>query len=133
MGKALDAFDPASVNDHAADVLTVAQILAALAVGSADRVFHGNLDHGNVLADRERKYPALPEAEVSVLERSCAYDGAVPVFYGHYWREGTPTFGLDWTTRTACTDFSAVKRGALTAYRWSGETEIDCEHYVQAG
>lgn len=60
MGKALDAFDPAPGNDHAADVLTVAQILVALAVGSADRVFHGNLDHGNVLADREPSLAIAP-------------------------------------------------------------------------
>jgi hypothetical protein len=80
-----------------------------------------------------RPYPPLPDIEIGASERSYAYDSAVPVFYGHYWRQGSPKFGLDWTAHTACVDFSAVKGGTLTAYRWSGETEIDSAHYVQPG
>ncbi|MGV0715875.1 hypothetical protein ABQE93_10755 [Mycolicibacterium sp. XJ662] len=30
----------------------------------------------------------------------------------------------------ACVDFSAVKGGTLTAYRWSGEEQIRGENYV---
>lgn len=52
------------------------------------------------------------------------------MFFGHYWRRGTPEPEQDWTDYTACVDFSAVKRGALTAYRWSGETKINPQHYV---
>jgi hypothetical protein len=68
-------------------------------------------------------YPPLPDIEIGASERSYAYDSAVPVFYGHYWREGSPKFGVDWTEHTASVDFNAVKRGTLTAYRWGGETE----------
>ena len=39
----------------------------------------------------------------------------------------------DFTDRTACVDFSAIKTGSLVAYRWSGESEIDEEHYVNVG
>jgi hypothetical protein len=79
------------------------------------------------------KYPTLPEVAVEASERDVAYQGDVPVFYGHYWRQGSPKPGLDWTKHTACVDFSAVKGGALTAYRWSGEAEIAPGHYVQPG
>jgi len=57
----------------------------------------------------------------------------VPVVYGHYWRTGTPEHGLDWTDTTACVDFSAVKGGNLTAYRWSGESTVRAENYLQVG
>ena len=75
-------------------------------------------------------YPELPEIEVSAGQRSYVYDEQVPVFYGHYWRQGAPTYLHDWTDFTAFLDFSAVKGGALTAYRWSGETRIRPDHYV---
>jgi hypothetical protein len=52
------------------------------------------------------------------------------VFYGHYWRQGSPKHLHDWTAYTACVDFSAVKGGRLTAYRWSGESQIRADHYV---
>ena len=75
-------------------------------------------------------YPALPAVEV---ERSHVYGDPVPVFYGHYWRQGSPRHLHDWTEYSACVDFSAVKGGALTAYRWSGEQRIAVENYVQVG
>lgn len=39
--------------------------------------------------------------------------------------------GDDFTDRTACVDFSAAKGGALTAYRWWGESTIWPENYLQ--
>lgn len=74
-------------------------------------------------------YPELPD--VAIDATSYTYTGKVPVFYGHYWRQGDPEVRRDWTERTACVDFSAVKGGALTAYRWSGEAVIDSENYHQ--
>jgi hypothetical protein len=74
-------------------------------------------------------YPPLPDAEVPAGERSFVYTGKVPVVYGHYWRRGTPKYLLDWTAHTACVDFSAVKGGRLTAYRWSGEHEVRPDSY----
>ena len=61
------------------------------------------------------------------------YAGDVPVFYGHYWRSNHPEFREDWTEKTACVDFSAVKGGTMVAYRWDGETTIDPTHYHPHG
>ncbi|MGH3638794.1 MAG: metallophosphoesterase [Mycobacterium sp.] len=74
-------------------------------------------------------YPELPDTEVPASERSFSYGDDVPVFYGHYWRSGSPKQGQDWTAHTACVDFSAVSTGNLVAYRWDGETEIQPDHY----
>lgn len=76
-------------------------------------------------------YPALPELVLANGTQSCVYTDSVPVFYGHYWRQGLPESGEDFTERTACVDFSAVDGGAMTAYRWSGERTIRPENYVQ--
>lgn len=78
-------------------------------------------------------YPVLPDIEVAPEHRSFVYDDAIPVFYGHYWRSGDPEHGTDWTDYTACVDFSAVKGGKLTAYRWSGEKRITPENFVSTG
>ena len=78
-------------------------------------------------------YPELPATEVSAEHRSHVYEHPIPVFYGHYWRRGKPERLHDWTDYTACVDFSAVKGGALTAYRWSGEPRIDADNYVTVG
>ena len=75
-------------------------------------------------------YPPLPHTEVSSEHRTHVYNEQVPVFYGHYWRTPEPQHLHDWTDYTACVDFSAVKDGALTAYRWSGETRIRPDNYV---
>ena len=75
-------------------------------------------------------YPPLPHIEVSADHQAYVYTEQVPVFYGHYWRSGTPTHRHDWTNFAACVDFSAVKDGNLTAYRWSGEKRIQPGHYV---
>lgn len=64
------------------------------------------------------------------MPQDYVYAGDVPVFYGHYWRQGEPRHLHDWTDYAACVDFSAVKGGALTAYRWSGEARIDPMRYV---
>ncbi|MBJ7341837.1 metallophosphoesterase [Mycolicibacterium sp.] len=85
---------------------------------------------GNFMTADGEPYPVLPEIEVAASERSFSYRGDAPVFYGHYWRSGLPRHGIDFTPRTACVDFSAIKTGALVAYRWHGETEIREDHYV---
>lgn len=53
-----------------------------------------------------------------------------PVFVGHYWMPG------DWTpeplaSNVSCLDYSVAKDGALTAYRWDREREIDPAKFVQ--
>ncbi len=55
---------------------------------------------------------------------------APPVLFGHYWftkndlKPSTPT--------TACVDYSAVKGGALVAYRWDGEPKLVAENFITA-
>ena len=75
-------------------------------------------------------YPPLPDVEVAAEDRSFTYHGEVPVFYGHYWRNGRPQRGIDFTSRTAYVDFSAINSGRLVAYRWQGESEVREDHYV---
>lgn len=85
----------------------------------------------NLTTEDHQPYPDLPDIEVAPEERSYVYTDRVPVFYGHYWREGTPEHLLDWTAYTACVDFSAVNGGTLTAYRWSPTDErIRVANYV---
>ena len=86
---------------------------------------------GNLTTEDGTPYPELPDIEVPAEERSYVYTDQVPVFYGHYWRWGTPEHLMDWTAHTACVDFSAVRNGTLVAYRWSpGESRIKLENYV---
>ncbi len=85
---------------------------------------------GNFMTEGGEPYPELsqvvtPDSSAS----SFTYRGEVPAFYGHYWRTGLPVRGFDFTERTACVDFSAVKGGDLVAYRWDGESEIQEDHY----
>jgi len=88
---------------------------------------------GNFETEGGQPYPDLPDVEVEAADLAYRYRGDVPVFYGHYWRKLEPEHGLDWTSRTACVDFSAVKGGDLVAYRFDGETEIDPSHYHRVG
>jgi len=79
------------------------------------------------------EYPGLPDVPLVGDDRAYAYTDPVPVFYGHYWREGVPHEVEDWTAMTACVDFSAVRGGTLVAYRWDGERQIDPGHYHPHG
>ncbi|WP_135452772.1 metallophosphoesterase [Mycobacterium sp. DL99] len=85
---------------------------------------------GNFTTTTGEPYPPLPELELSDSDQSYVYPAGVPVFYGHYWRQGSPQHQHDWTDYTACVDFSAVRGGTLTAYRWTGEKRIDPANYV---
>ena len=71
---------------------------------------------------------------VRSIDTSFTYLDSVPVIYGHYWREDEPEHLEDWTSTTACVDFSAGKGGQLVAYQWSdGEHEIDPTKYCPNG
>jgi hypothetical protein len=83
---------------------------------------------GRFTTEDGEPYPDLPEVEVTPENRSYVYTGSVPVFYGHYWRQGQPQQHRDWNSLSACVDFSAVKKGTLMAYRWSGENRVRPEH-----
>jgi hypothetical protein len=75
------------------------------------------------------RYPDYEARDVDAKYRGYVYTDAVPLFYGHYWRKWEHLRD-EWTTYTACVDFSAVRGGTLVAYRWSGEREIHWENYV---
>jgi len=60
----------------------------------------------------------LPDSN---LPRDFRYRESKPVFFGHYWLNGSPAIT---EPNAACLDFSVAKAGYLTAYRWSGEAEL---------
>lgn len=70
-------------------------------------------------------YPELPATPLDPgLPR---YTDDVPVFFGHYWRSGTPTV---MSAHAACVDYSAGGHGPLVAYRWSGEQILTDANFV---
>jgi len=77
-----------------------------------------------ILPDENRKDlpdTALPEhARITVMQDK-------PVFFGHYWMTGTPA---PLTRNAACVDYSAGNGGALVAYRWDGETQLNAANYA---
>jgi len=83
------------------------------------------------LTEARTPYPEIPATPCTDHDRSFSYSDDTPVVYGHHWRQWEPDEHLDWTPRTACVDFSAVRGGPLVAYRWRGETAIDPSHYVR--
>ncbi len=56
------------------------------------------------------------------------YDGEKPVFVGHYWMNGEPA---PLSEHIACLDYSIAgnSSGKLCAYRWSGESKLEQEHF----
>jgi hypothetical protein len=53
------------------------------------------------------------------------YRDKSPVLFGHYWLQGEPQIQ---NPRAACLDFSVANGGYLTAYRWSGEPELQAKN-----
>jgi hypothetical protein len=62
--------------------------------------------------------PDLPDGPAPIDH---VYAGDVPVFFGHYWRTGTPAISSPVATSV---DFSVAKQGHLVAYRWEGEQRL---------
>lgn len=51
-----------------------------------------------------------------------------PVFFGHYWRSGTPR---PLAPNLACLDYSVAREGGqLVAYRWAGEKILDSANFI---
>ncbi len=71
-------------------------------------------------------FPVLPDRPCPDGSRF-RYLDAIPVFFGHYWRTGTPEPSGDFT---ACVDYSAVHNGRLVAYRWDGESRPCAGNFV---
>lgn len=76
---------------------------------------------GKAEADQLPDTPLPADARV-------AYDDLKPVFFGHYWAQGTPRI---LTPKACCVDFSAaIADKPLVAYRWDGEAELTNDHLV---
>lgn len=68
----------------------------------------------------------LPDVRIAPSIKP-VYDRTKPVFFGHYWMQGTPVVqGIHF----ACVDYSAGKGGPLMAYRWCGEREVRFDRFV---
>jgi Calcineurin-like phosphoesterase len=63
----------------------------------------------------------------STLPEDFRYLDSTPVFFGHYWLNGSPAITAP---NAACLDFSVAKKGYLTAYRRSGERELTGDSLV---
>lgn len=72
---------------------------------------------------------ALPDVAIPELARIPVGQDK-PVFFGHYWMTGTPT---PLSPTAACVDYSAGKGGALVAYSWEGESQLDAAHFASVG
>ncbi|AMO56765.1 hypothetical protein GZ77_02670 [Endozoicomonas montiporae] len=69
---------------------------------------------------------ALPEVELP--EDIYRYKDSVPLFFGHYWMQGTPG---TLSPTIACVDYSSKsENGKLVAYRWQGEKALNNDHFV---
>jgi hypothetical protein len=72
----------------------------------------------------ETRLPDLP------VTTDYHYAEKIPVFFGHYWLQGTPVISNDCA---ACLDFSVAKKGFLAAYRWSGESALLPSNIIYVG
>lgn len=75
----------------------------------------------------------LPHEPVPA-ELQPGYDGAKPLFIGHYWMSGIPALISE---QIACLDYSIAgtehTQAKLCAYRWNGETRLAGENLVWVG
>ena len=51
----------------------------------------------------------------------------VPVFFGHYWLNGTPKL---LKKNVCCLDYSVAKDGYLVAYQWGGEKDLKEDNFI---
>lgn len=66
--------------------------------------------------------------EAIALSSLPVIDGNRPIFFGHYWMQGTPHLMKD---NIACLDWSVVQEdGKLVAYRFDGEQILDINKLV---
>ena len=81
---------------------------------------------------REIVFPGddrIPAVLVPATTRNIRYPGnAPPVFFGHYAVMDDQPVPL--RPNVACVDYGSGKGGLLTAYRWSGESELLRENFV---
>jgi hypothetical protein len=80
----------------------------------------------NIEPGMERR---VPTSQRSVLKDHRYHDDK-PVFFGHDWLKGRPKIT---TPNAACIDFRVANDGYLTAYRWSGESDLTKAFWCPSG
>lgn len=68
-------------------------------------------------------FPINPE----YLSESCYDEDSRPVFFGHYWLDGTPVVQR---SNICCLDYSIGKQDKLVAYRFDGQETL-CEEHLE--
>ena len=58
------------------------------------------------------------------------YAGPKPVFFGHYWMQGTPAPASDFA---ACVDYSVAAGGKLVAYRFAAGEPLSSRNFTWVG
>lgn len=72
--------------------------------------------------------PSNPDARLTDVPVEAYPSDAPPLFFGHYWRQGTPD-RVD-LRNAVCVDFSACRGGPMVAYRWSGERQLTPKNFA---
>jgi hypothetical protein len=71
----------------------------------------------------------VPDIPVPTAAR-IGYQGAKPVFFGHYWMQGTPA---PVGPNVACVDYSIGKQGKLVAYRLDAGEPLSAGQFTWVG
>lgn len=136
----LASFDKASPLRNAAEI-----VLKGLEIDLPDGVFFYDKDGIRREKSRlrwwdetARTYASAAVAEeglelpdVALPPEAIVEDGSgKPVFFGHYWLQGTPRI---LNPKRTCLDFSIAKDGVLCAYSWRGEDELDPANLTWVG
>ncbi len=81
----------------------------------------------SALTPDDEPHPGLPDLPYEEAD-AYRYRDAVPVFFGHYWFNETPTVSA---VNAVCVDYSAVRPGgSLVAYRWTGPGPLDDSGFI---
>lgn len=86
--------------------------------------------YGDIVFQPDPLPPGIGDKRLG--ERECSQlvyysPEAPPLFFGHYWRSGTPALIR---ANMACLDYSAVKGGRLVAYRYDGEPVLQTNKLI---
>ena len=71
--------------------------------------------------------PDLPIDTSRLLNTNYYSENEKPVFFGHYWLQGSPTLQKP---NVCCLDYSVAKKGHLVAYRFDNEQILSNEKFV---
>ena len=83
----------------------------------------------NAMDENTKPYPPLPDTPIAWISEYTYGLDERPVFFGHYWRKGTPE--LD-AKNALCVDYSAVREGeSLVAYRFTAGEDLDAKNFVR--